>query len=174
MEQKLKNIDIKSFSTFDFLKFCFSRKSFFRDYNNLRSKDEDEVKERVKIIIEYIGSDRLYSELLLCYKAAILSEKRHTYYFNLYIIELLELYYSELSFICKSEEIKTDMLSISYQPYISYEWVLYSKILNPYQRYLLFEYLTLGYSIQDLASRRYCDSRTIYNHFNTIIDILSS
>ncbi len=164
IEPRLKSIDIKSFDTFDLLKFSLNRKSFFRDYQNLHSKSEGEVREIVRVVIEDVGSYNLSEEIRLCYYAAIQSEKRHTYYFNVYLIDLVELYLIDVVYTSRTQKIEEEdfPLQESSTP-ISYEWVLYSRILNPYQRYLLFEYLALGYSISDLAARRYCDTRTIYN-----------
>lgn len=171
-ERSLKSINIKDFNDLELLSFTFNRKSFFRDYLLLHTKEREEVRRRVSIVISFIGSSNLSKEIRLCHKAAILNS-RQTYSFNVYLIDLVEMYFSDAIYNYKTREIKEhDHPFFNDRTLISYRWALHSRVLNSYQRYLLFEYLALGYNITDLARRRYCEPRTIYNHINSIIEEL--
>jgi len=172
-EPKLKLTDVMKFSDTELLRFTFNRKSFFRDYKLLHNKEEGIVRERVGLVLSYVDICELAREIRLCFSGAVMSQERQTYTFNQFVIGLMEMHYSNESFSSKKVEIAKDILISNDDPsHISYEWVLFSSILNPYQRYLLFEYLILGYNMEDLAKRRYCTSRTIQNHMNTIIEVL--
>lgn len=97
------------------------------------------------------------------YSAAIQKE-RPTYYFDKWVGELVELYYSNESFAKNKREIESsDNFHIDKDP-ISLEWVLQSNQLTRYERYLLFEYLILGYSLNALSQRRYVSLATLKNH----------
>jgi len=172
-ESSLRFIDTQKLSGLELLKFTFSRNSFYRDYKLLHGADNDRVKEKLGCIIDHANLVDLSDEVRVCFLAALDSGSRKTYYFNLYTIELIELYYSNILFSLKSRRLEEEHHLVYDDPFsISYEWVLYARILNPYQRYLLFEYITLGYSIEDLARRRYCTSRSIMYHLQEINLIL--
>lgn len=171
-EPRLKSIKPESLSKTDFLKFIFGRDSFYRDYKLLHASERGLVNHKLHHIFNFIEMDELYDECILCFQAAIEMD-RPTYYFNCFIIDLIERYYSDLVYSNKKKEIKTEHLLVEDDPsFISYEWVLFSQTLNSYQRYLLFEYLALGYTLEALATRRYCTVRTIENHLNQIVDLL--
>lgn len=173
-ERKLTHTDISQYNEAELFKFTFSRKSFYRDYKLLHNTEEERVKEKVGLVLSYVDLSNLAREIRLCFQAACMNPSRNTYMFNLYVIELLELHYSNESFSSKKIEIEeNEHLSYYPSPTISYDWVLFSKLLTPYQRYLLFEYLVLGYNFEDLGKRRYCTKRTISNHFNAIIKELN-
>lgn len=174
LEQKLGQTDTERMSDPELLKFCFNRKSFFRDYKLLHRLDVYSVKTKINGVTCMKDTHRLANEVRICFHAATQMKERHTYYFNFFIIDLIERYYSDVLYQLNREEIKEkDIITNDTTPSISYQWVLRSRILNSYQRYLLFEYLALGYSLEDLGRRRYCTSRTIENHLEIIIKELN-
>lgn len=173
-ETRLRTHDIQGMSDRELVSFVFSdRKSFYRDYKLHHNADKEEVKERVHTVLNFINPKELLNEIRLCFSAAILMEERQTYHFNLFIIDLIERYYSDAIYSFKKKDIGTQHQINDEEIPISYEWVLYARLLTPYQRYLLFEYLVLGYTLEDLGKRRYCTSRTIVNHLNQIVTDLS-
>jgi hypothetical protein len=173
-ESSLRTQSIQEYTWDELLKFTFERKSFFRDYKLLHAKDEGEVNRRLKYVV-YVDPKSLAEEIRLCFNAAIQMESRQTYYFNLFVVDLIERYYSDAIYYENKKEMKAEYLISQDDPSpISFEWVLEAGILNPYQRYLLFEYLALGYSLEALGRRRHCTSRTIENHLNQIIEVLDS
>lgn len=173
-ESRLRSQDIQALPWKELLDFTFERKSFFRDYKLLHAKGEENVKNRLKQTMSFMNPQELSEEIRLCFNAAILMDTRQTYHFNLFVIDLIERYHSDAIYYSKKEEIKNEHLIKESSPSISLEWVLCASTLNTYQRYLLFEYLALGYSIEDLASRRHCTSRTIHTHLKQIVEVLGS
>ena len=172
-EANLKTTNLQELTGYKFWDFVFNRRSFFRDYKLLHYTECDSVNEKINAILYSDERQELEREIRLCFDAALLT-KRSTYYFNLYIIELVELYYSNLEFSLRKREIADEDILYESSPTISYEWVLFSDQLSKYQRYLLFEYLVLGYSIGELAKRRSVTPKTIYNHIDIILLELDS
>jgi hypothetical protein len=171
-EKRLKSQDITNYSDDKLLKFTFKRKSFYRDYKLLYGKDPEAVDERVQTLLYSNRVNEFVDEVRLCFEAAN-QMPRPTYHFNVFVTDLLERYHSEIVFSLKKKEIgQVDMVHHDDPSLLSYKWVMQSNILSSYQRYLLFEYLVLGYSIEGLASRRYCTTKTISNHLKEITKVL--
>jgi hypothetical protein len=174
-ELRLRATDINTLSDSDLIKFIVNRDSFSRDYKLLHGLEKDEAMERFYSVVCNGDTEDLCSEFKVCFKAAIQVPERQTYYFNFFIIDLIERFYSDLVYCRNKKEIRLDQIPGEDDPtLISYEWVLYARVLTPYYRYLLFEYLALGYSIEDLARRRYCTSKTIENHFKQVLDLFGA
>ena len=174
-EPRLKSNDIEQLSDHEFIKFIIGRDSLFRDYKLLHNLEIEEARSRINSVIHSNSIKELCKEFRICFKAATQTEARQTYYFNLFIIDLIERYFSDFIFNQNKKEINMEEIPAEDDTsLISDEWVLYSRILNPYQRYLLFEYLALGYSLEALAKRRYCTVRTIENHLKILVDLIGS
>ena len=174
-EPRLKYLDLHNCSRRQLYSSVFKRDSFFKLYKVLHNMESDRVKERIGYILRYGNLYEFEEEIRLCFDAGLQSGSQQTYYFNTYLINLVELMYSNLSFSLRiAREVEAKDLVINLPTSISYDWVLFSSMLNRYQRYLLFEFLVLGYTITELAKRRYCTPRTIYNHFDNISTLLGS
>lgn len=170
-EPRLTSIDVESMSTYEFIQFVVNRESFLRDYGTFKKFEEGKIRERVSSVLCSQNLQELYSELIICFQAALEVEARPSYYFNLFVIDLIERLYSDFLYLQGKVDMRLEHLPIEDTPSsVCCDWVFSSRSLSPYQRYLLFEYLALGYSLEALARRRHCTVRTIQNHINQILD----
>lgn len=170
----LKSIDTQKLTGDKLFHFLFTRSSFYRDYELLHYSKKEQVINKLRLIFDYCDDiDTFRKECELCLVAAQQAPARPTYHLHVYLSNLIELYYSNFSFVAQSREIQDKDLLYEAKAFgISHERVHHTKTLDQYQRYLLFEYLVLDYTIKELARRRYCTTKTIYNHLQIIFQSL--
>jgi len=172
-ELRISKLKLDQLPDKDLLHQVVNRESFNKLYQTNHNLGRERVRERVQCIVDSDCLHDFLKEIRICYTGVVNSPlRKKTDTFNLYIMSLIELYYSNLSFTNSSRRIKAEELLCNPSAYLSYDWVLFASSLNRYYRYLLFEYLVLGYSLVDLAKRRYCTERTIHNHLKAILEEL--
>ena len=171
-ERALRLTKIRDLTDKEVINFVTERKSFLKDYKIIHTGlSEEDIKKRCLLIPSLNCIRDLRKEIEMCFDSALLTD-RPSHYFNFYLIDLFERLYSDIEFQQERKEIGENHFIEDSPILISYDWILYSSLLTVYQRYLLFEYLCLGYTLQTLAERRYCTTRTITNQINQVLDLL--
>jgi hypothetical protein len=150
------------------VKYCLDSSKYYHTYKFLKRLEKDEAKDRLLFLTKSVDPDvtkSFYEELEYCLKAAISDETivSPTQVFFQYVIDLIEMYYSNELFSIQSEELE----DYSYEKESSF--FISDDVLDDYERSLIYEYYVLGYTPTEIGKKKLSDADVVYKKITRAI-----